>query len=162
MRKRPAAVLLAAGLCGYRAYRSSTEQAYQLQYDFYKASDSRVTYWHSATGTVVWWWLRSACCNSKLVPSLNTNLAGAVVPAGLAAMTKDKRGTETVFQVVLWRGFAPSPVSADLSDPHATWLEVILGSVSKATAKPGKQCGRKRPLSALVCRIREPSRVSAP
>ena len=33
-------------------------------------------------------------------------------------------------QVVLGRGFAPSPVPADLSDPHATWLEVILGSVS--------------------------------
>ena len=72
---------------------------------------------------------------TRPVLSLNTNLAQSVIRAGLAAMTEDKRGTETVLQVVLGRGFAPSPVPAALSDPHATWLEVIFGSVSKATAE---------------------------
>lgn len=80
---------------------------------------------------------------TKPVLSLNTNLAGAVVRAGLAAMTEDKRGTEIVLQVVLGRGFAPSPVPADLSDPHATWLEVILGSVSKATVEARKTVREK-------------------
>lgn len=80
---------------------------------------------------------------TKPVLSLNTNLAQSAIRAGLAAMTEDKRGTETILQVVLGRGFAPSPVSADLSDPHATWLEVILGSVSKATAEARKTVREK-------------------
>ena len=80
---------------------------------------------------------------TRPVLSLNTNLAQSVIRAGLAAMTEDKRGTETVLQVVLGRGFAPSPVPADLSDPHATWLEVIFGSVSKATAEARKTVREK-------------------
>ena len=80
---------------------------------------------------------------TKPVLSLNTNLAQSAIRAGLVAMTEDRRGTETVLQVVLGRGFAPSPVPADLSDPHATWLEVILGSVSKATAEARKTIREK-------------------
>ena len=91
---------------------------------------------------------------TKPVLSLNTNLAGAVVRAGLAAMTEDKRGTETVLQVVLGRGFAPSPVPADLSDPHATWLEVILGSVSKATVEARKTVREKAEQHGFEAAIR--------
>ena len=80
---------------------------------------------------------------TKPVLSLNTNLAQSVIRTGLAAMTEDKRGTETVLQVVLGRGFAPSPVPANLPDPHATWLEVILGSVSKATTEARKTVREK-------------------
>ena len=80
---------------------------------------------------------------TRPVLSLNTNLAQSVIRAGLAAMTEDKRGTEIVIQVVLGRGFAPSLVPADLSDPHATWLEVIFGSVSKATAEARKTVREK-------------------
>lgn len=75
--------------------------------------------------------------------SLNTGIAESVIRAGLAAMTEDKSGTETVLQIVLGRGTAPSPVPADLSDPHATWLEVIFGSVSKATAEARKTVREK-------------------
>lgn len=91
---------------------------------------------------------------TKPVLSLNTNIAGAVVRAGLAAMTEDKRGTETVLQVVLGRGFAPSPVPADLSDPHATWLEVILGSVSKATVEARKTVREKSEQHGFEAAIR--------
>lgn len=80
---------------------------------------------------------------TKLVLSLNTNLTQSVIRAGLAAMAEERRGTETVLQVVLGRGLAPSPVPTDLSDPHATWLEVILGSVSKATAEARKTVREK-------------------
>lgn len=80
---------------------------------------------------------------TKPVLSLNTNLAQSAIRAGLAAMTEDKRDTETMLQVVLGRGFAPSPVPADLPDPHATWLEVILGSVSNATAEARKTVREK-------------------
>lgn len=91
---------------------------------------------------------------TKPVLSLNTNIAGAVVQAGLTAMTEDKRSMETVLQVVLGRGFAPSPVPPDLSDPHATWLEVILGSVSKATAEARKTVQEKAEQHGFEAAIR--------
>lgn len=89
--------------------------------------------------------IRTACQLkiTKPVLSLNTNITQSVIRAGLAALTDDKHGAEMVIQVVLGRGFAPSPVPADLSDPHATWLEVILGSVSKATAEARKTVREK-------------------
>lgn len=80
---------------------------------------------------------------TKPVLSLNTEIAQSVIRAGLAAIAENKNGTEVVLQVVLGRGFAPSPTPADLSDPHATWLEVILGSVSKATAEARKTVQKK-------------------
>ena len=80
---------------------------------------------------------------TKPVLSLNTNLAQSVIQAGLVAMTEDKRGTEMVLQVVFGKGIAPSPTAADLPDPHATWLEVIFGSVSKATAEARKTAREK-------------------
>lgn len=86
--------------------------------------------------------------------SLNTNFAQSVIRAGLAAITEDKRGTETVLQVVLGRGFAPSPVPANLPDPHATWLEVILGSVSKATAEARKTVREKAEQHGFEATIR--------
>ncbi|MEY8439258.1 type IV secretory system conjugative DNA transfer family protein [Anaerotruncus colihominis] len=91
---------------------------------------------------------------TRPVLSLNTNLAQSVIRAGLAAMTEDKRGTETILQVVLGRGFAPSPVSAELPDPHATWLEVIFGSVSKATAETRKTVREKAEQHGFEAAIR--------
>ena len=44
---------------GARYYANSAEQNYQLQYDYYKAGNSKIHYKHSATGTAVWVWLRS-------------------------------------------------------------------------------------------------------
>ncbi len=75
--------------------------------------------------------------------SLKTDITEAVIRAGLAAMAGDKTGTETVLQVVLGQAYAPSPVPADLPDPHATWLQVILGDVSKATAESRKNVREK-------------------
>lgn len=65
-----------------------------------------------------------------------------------------KRGTETILQVVIGRGISPSPVPADLSDPHATWLEVILGSVSKATAEARKTVREKAEQHGFEAAIR--------
>ena len=48
---------------GTRYGANSAEQNYQLQYDYYKAGNSRVAYNHSAVSTAVWWWLRSPYCN---------------------------------------------------------------------------------------------------
>ena len=50
---------------GTRSYANSAEQNYQLQYDYYKAGNSKVAYNHSANSTAVWWWLRSPCYSSS-------------------------------------------------------------------------------------------------
>ena len=46
---------------GTRYIANSYEQNYQLQYDYYKAGNSKVAYKHSAVSTAVWWGLRSPC-----------------------------------------------------------------------------------------------------
>lgn len=52
---------------GTRYGANSAEQNYQLQYDYYKAGNSRVAYNHSAVSTAVWWWLRSPTYYSSLI-----------------------------------------------------------------------------------------------
>ena len=44
---------------GSRSHANSYEQNYQLQYDYYKAGNSKVAYNHSAVSTAVRWGLRS-------------------------------------------------------------------------------------------------------
>ena len=52
---------------GTRSYANSAEQNYQLQYDYYKAGNSKVAYNHSANSTAVWWWLRSPYYNGTTI-----------------------------------------------------------------------------------------------
>ena len=49
---------------GTRYYANTYEQNYQLQYDYYKAGNSKVAYKHSAVSTAVWWGLRSPNYNN--------------------------------------------------------------------------------------------------
>lgn len=48
---------------GSRRYANSYEQNYQVQYDYYKAGNSKVANNHTSTASAVWWWLRSPDCN---------------------------------------------------------------------------------------------------
>lgn len=50
---------------GSRSYANSAEQNYQLQYDYYKAGNSKVAYNHSAVSTAVRWALRSPFCSTN-------------------------------------------------------------------------------------------------
>lgn len=75
--------------------------------------------------------------------SLNTGITEAVIRAGLAALTENKNGTEMAVQIVLGRAYAPSPVPANLSEPNATWLQVLLGDVQKASAESRKTVKEK-------------------
>ena len=67
--------------------------------------------------------------------SLNPSIAASVIRAGLAALAEDKTGREVVLQLVLGRGYAPSLTPAELPDPSASWLNMIFGTVNKATAE---------------------------
>ena len=62
---------------GSRSYANSYEQNYQLQYDYYKAGNSKVAYNHSAVSTAVRWGLRSPTYGSDdTFCSVNTDGAG--------------------------------------------------------------------------------------
>lgn len=80
---------------------------------------------------------------SHPVLSLNTDLSQAVVRAGLAALAQDKSGREVVLQVVLGRSFAPVPLPIDFQDPHASWLQILCGSINKASSEARKTAREK-------------------
>lgn len=50
---------------GSRKYANSHEQNYQLQYDYYKAGNTKVKYNHTSTSSAVEWWVRSPRCNNS-------------------------------------------------------------------------------------------------
>jgi len=91
---------------------------------------------------------------SRPILSLKTDITQAVIRAGLAALTEDKSGTEIVIQVVLGRAYAPSPVPANLADPNATWLQILLGDVQKATAESRKTIKEKSEQHTFQATIR--------
>lgn len=86
--------------------------------------------------------------------SLKTDIAEAVIRAGLAAMTEDRDGTELVLQVILGMAYPPAPIPASLPDPHATWLEVLIGDVHQATAESRKAVREKAEQYSFQAMIR--------
>jgi hypothetical protein len=72
---------------------------------------------------------------TKPILSLKTDISGAVARAGLSALLQPKGGEQSVLQVVLGQPYAPSPIPANLPDPHASWLRVALGGVEQAQAE---------------------------
>ena len=75
---------------------------------------------------------------SKPVLSLNTEVCAAMIRASIAALTGAKRDAECVVQIILGAPHTPSPVSRNVSDPTATWLDVVLGNVHRASADQHK------------------------
>lgn len=86
--------------------------------------------------------------------SLKTDITEAVIRAGLAALTCGKDGIEAAVQIVLGRAYAPSPVPANLADPNATWLQVLLGDVQKASAESRKTVREKSEQHTFQAAIR--------
>ncbi|MDE7415062.1 MAG: type IV secretion system DNA-binding domain-containing protein [Lachnospiraceae bacterium] len=86
--------------------------------------------------------------------SLRTDITEAVVRAGLATLAENKGNTETVLQIILGRAYAPSPVPNNLTDPHASWLSVMLGNVEKASAESRKTVKEKAEQQAFQTVVR--------
>lgn len=86
--------------------------------------------------------------------SLKTDITQAVIRAGLAALAEGKSGMELVVQIVLGRAYAPSPVPANLADPNATWLQILLGDVQKAPAESRKTVQEKSAQHTFQAAIR--------
>ncbi len=76
---------------GSRTFANSTEQSYQAQYAYYVASNSKVKYRHSATGSTADWWERSPDYDSSnafcrvstngYAGSSNANYSSGLAPA---------------------------------------------------------------------------------
>lgn len=80
---------------------------------------------------------------SKPILSLNVDVASSVIRSGLAALSATRTGEEAVVQIVLGRGFPPSPVPRKLSDPHESWLDKALFGLRDATADSLKSAKQK-------------------
>ena len=50
-------------------------------------------------------------------------------------MTAGYDGEEMVLQIVFGPAYAPTPTPAEIPDPTASWLNILTGTVSKATAE---------------------------
>lgn len=72
---------------------------------------------------------------TKPVLSLNTDITMSVTRAGLAAMAAVRGNEETVLQIILGCAYAPSAVPANLPNPNASWLQVVLGNVGQASSE---------------------------
>lgn len=72
---------------------------------------------------------------SKPLLSLNTNIAEAVIRAGLAALLQPNGMEQSALQIILGPSYSPSPMPSTLQDPHACWLKAALGNVEPATAE---------------------------
>lgn len=64
---------------GARSYANQYEQNFQQKYTYYSSGNQRIAYKYNATGTAVYWWLRSAIydtnytfCNVTADGSANT------------------------------------------------------------------------------------------
>ena len=73
---------------GSRSYANSYEQNYQVQYDYYKAGNSKVANNHTSTASAVWWWLRSPFYTSinffcNVYSSGGSNISYAYYSAGV-------------------------------------------------------------------------------
>lgn len=91
---------------------------------------------------------------SRPILSLKTDNALAVTRAALAALAMTKEGEEIVLQIVLGPSFSPSPMPSKLADPHASWLDVILGSVAPASAESRNALKEKMNYHGFSCVIR--------
>lgn len=72
---------------------------------------------------------------SHPVLSLKTDNALAVARAALATIVQAKENEEIVLQIVLGPSFPPSSLPNKISDPHASWLNVLCGDIAPASAE---------------------------
>jgi len=80
---------------------------------------------------------------SKPILSLNADVTDSVVRSALAAMSAIRAGEEAVVQVVLGRGYAPSPAPYKMQDPHESWLNLALFGIRPATKESVKSAKEK-------------------
>lgn len=75
--------------------------------------------------------------------SLNTDITEAMLRSGLATMASLSKGDSAVIQIILGAAYAPMMVVSDKSDINASWLDIVLGNVAKASSEQIKSMRSK-------------------
>lgn len=75
--------------------------------------------------------------------ALNTEVTESTIRAGLAALAAVREEEEAVVQIVLGQSIPPRSVPKNILDPHASWLQAIVGSVPQASPETRKSMKEK-------------------
>jgi hypothetical protein len=86
--------------------------------------------------------------------ALNTERTSAVVRSTLAALVSVHHKDEAVIQVLLGARSTPGLGSRTETDPRATWVDVLRGSVPQATTEARRRMHVKRGMHGFACTIR--------
>ena len=72
---------------------------------------------------------------SRPALSLKTDTTLSAIRSGLAAMACLPKNVEAVLQIVLGSSYSPSPAPKKMSDPHASWFDLMTGNISEASSE---------------------------
>ena len=86
--------------------------------------------------------------------ALNTERTSAVVRAILAALVSTHDQDEAVIQVLLGARTTPGLGSRTETDPRASWVDVLRGTVKPATSEARRRMHAKRGMHGFACTIR--------
>ncbi len=86
--------------------------------------------------------------------SLKTDNALAVARACLAVFAQTKPNEEIVLQIILGPACSPASLPNNMPDPHATWLNVVLGNVAPASRECRNSIKEKVSYHGFSCIIR--------
>ncbi|MBR2766840.1 type IV secretion system DNA-binding domain-containing protein [Candidatus Saccharibacteria bacterium] len=75
--------------------------------------------------------------------SLNTDVAEGMLRSGLATLSQLGKNSSAVIQIILGAAYAPAMVVSNQSDMSASWLDVVLGNVQKASSEQMKSMREK-------------------
>jgi len=91
---------------------------------------------------------------SRPILTLKTDNAIAVARASLAILSQTRKDEEIVIQIILGTAFSPSPLPNQISDPHASWLNIISGNVAPASHESRSAIKEKISYHGFSCHIR--------
>jgi hypothetical protein len=86
--------------------------------------------------------------------SLRTDCEEAAIRAALAAMEQAGKGDGLVLQIIMGRAYSPTPMPQQLPNPHASWLNVILGNVGTASPESRAAIKERLTLHGFDCCVR--------
>ena len=75
--------------------------------------------------------------------ALNTDIALGMLRAGLATLGSLKDDQTAVIQIILGAAYPPTFAPTDQLDPNASWLDIILGNVKRASSEQNKAMREK-------------------
>ena len=91
---------------------------------------------------------------SRPALSLKTDTALSAIRSGLAAMSSLPQNTEAVLQIILGPSYAPTPAPSKIDDPHATWFDFVLGSVTQASSESMASVREKKAQHGFFATVR--------